>query len=275
MRPQYALPKLLIAVLLAGRVLPALGAEPSLPAATVADGAIVGIVTNSAKVPVAGATVTAVKSNGGGIRATISGSDGVYSFADVPVGSWVITVPCRWDARRRCAGARGDRGQGEQERPRDERPGSAAAGSAGGGSGTRTRRGGREAAKAARPARPGRRSDGADGTRGAAGAGTRPRERHRHPVCQRRGYRLDERHLAREVADLRYEVLHARDPPGRELPAKPQPPERPYDRRLDRGVPLGGISDRAGELRRRLPLEQRESALSLDVRHVRDDHAAQ
>jgi hypothetical protein len=91
-KPRYVLPKLLIAVLLAAWVLPALGAEPSLPAATVADGAIVGIVTNSAKVPVAGATVTAVKSNGGGIRATISNSDGVYSFADVPVGSWVITA---------------------------------------------------------------------------------------------------------------------------------------------------------------------------------------
>jgi hypothetical protein len=88
---ERALPKLLIAVLLTCRVLSALGAEPSLPAATVADGAIVGIVTNSAKIPVAGATITAVKSNGGGIRATISGSDGVYSFADVPPGSWVIT----------------------------------------------------------------------------------------------------------------------------------------------------------------------------------------
>ena len=87
-----ALPRFLIPVLLAGRFLPALGAEPSLPAPRVADGAIVGIVTNSAKVAIAGATVTAVKSNGGGIRATISGSDGVYSFADVPVGSWVITV---------------------------------------------------------------------------------------------------------------------------------------------------------------------------------------
>jgi hypothetical protein len=90
-RLERTLPRLLIAVLLADWMLPALGAEPSLPAAAVADGAIVGIVTNSAKVPVAGATVTAVRSNGGGIRATISGSDGVYSFADVPPGSWVIT----------------------------------------------------------------------------------------------------------------------------------------------------------------------------------------
>ena len=91
MKLEYVPPKVLISVLLAGTVLPALGAEPSLPAATVAHGAIVGIVTNSAKVPVAGATVTAVKSNGGGIRATISGSDGVYSFADLPPGLWSIT----------------------------------------------------------------------------------------------------------------------------------------------------------------------------------------
>ncbi len=91
MRLERAVAKLLISVLLACRLLPAVGAEPSLPTATVADGAIVGIVTNSAKMPVAGATITAVKSNGGGIRATISGSDGVYSFADVPPGSWVIT----------------------------------------------------------------------------------------------------------------------------------------------------------------------------------------
>ena len=52
-------------------------------------------------------------------------------------------------------------------------------------------------------------------------------------------------------------------------------PSRPYDRRLDRRVPLGRIPDRAGELRRGLPLEQREGALPVDVRHVRDHHAAQ
>ncbi len=54
-------------------------------------GAIVGIVTNSAKLPVAHATVTAKRVGGGGIRATISGSDGVYSFNDLPAGLWSIT----------------------------------------------------------------------------------------------------------------------------------------------------------------------------------------
>src|SRR5580704_19077588 len=55
------------------------------------DGTIVGIVTNSAKLPVARATVTAVKVGGGGIRATVSGSDGVYSFPDLPPGAWSLT----------------------------------------------------------------------------------------------------------------------------------------------------------------------------------------
>jgi hypothetical protein len=56
-----------------------------------ASGAIVGIVANSAKLPVPHATVTARKVGGGGIRATISGSDGIYSFSDLPSGRWSIT----------------------------------------------------------------------------------------------------------------------------------------------------------------------------------------
>jgi putative OmpL-like beta-barrel porin-2/carboxypeptidase family protein len=55
------------------------------------DGTIVGIITDSAKLPVAHATVTATKVGGGGIRATVSGSDGVYSFADLPAGAWSVT----------------------------------------------------------------------------------------------------------------------------------------------------------------------------------------
>jgi hypothetical protein len=64
---------------------------PTAWAADNAVGTIVGVVTNSAGVPVAHATVTAIKA-GGGIRATISGGDGVYSFADLPPGSWSITI---------------------------------------------------------------------------------------------------------------------------------------------------------------------------------------
>ena len=66
--------------------------ESSAPAVKVGSGAIVGMVTNSGKVPIAGATVTAARVDGSSIRATISGSDGVYSFADVAPGAWSITV---------------------------------------------------------------------------------------------------------------------------------------------------------------------------------------
>jgi hypothetical protein len=84
---------LLLAVLTTGLALPAAQAEESSPTVVKASaGAIVGIVTNSAKLPVAGATVTATRVDGGGIRATVSSSDGVYSFADLAPGAWSITV---------------------------------------------------------------------------------------------------------------------------------------------------------------------------------------
>ena len=70
-------------------------AEPSAPASgspKTALGAIVGIVTDSSQQPVAHATVTAVRADGGGIRATVSGSDGVYSFGDLSAGSWTLTI---------------------------------------------------------------------------------------------------------------------------------------------------------------------------------------
>ena len=43
------------------------------------------------KAPLGGVTVTAVRT-GGGIHAAISASDGVYSFADLPVGMWSLTA---------------------------------------------------------------------------------------------------------------------------------------------------------------------------------------
>ena len=73
-----------IAILAAVLVLPvARAAQP---------GTIVGVVTNAAKLPVAGVTVTAVRADGEAIRATVSGSDGVYSFADLPPGAWSLTL---------------------------------------------------------------------------------------------------------------------------------------------------------------------------------------
>ena len=65
---------------------------PSAPAVKATQGAIVGLLMNAAKAPVAGATITAVRVDGGGIRATISGSDGMYSFADLAPGTWSLTV---------------------------------------------------------------------------------------------------------------------------------------------------------------------------------------
>ena len=56
-----------------------IGLAAVLPAAARAAelGAIVGRLTTPAGAPVANATVTAVRSDGGAIRATLSGSDGV------------------------------------------------------------------------------------------------------------------------------------------------------------------------------------------------------
>jgi hypothetical protein len=62
------------------------------PAADSSPGTIVGFVTDAAKLPVEHATVTAVRAGDGAIRATLSGSDGVYSFADLPPGKWSVTL---------------------------------------------------------------------------------------------------------------------------------------------------------------------------------------
>jgi hypothetical protein len=93
MNSQKYLKGLLLAVLTTGLALPAAQAqESSAPVVKTSAGAIVGIVRDSAKLPVAGATVTATRVDGGGIRATVSSSDGVYSFADLSPGAWSITV---------------------------------------------------------------------------------------------------------------------------------------------------------------------------------------
>jgi Putative beta-barrel porin-2, OmpL-like. bbp2/Carboxypeptidase regulatory-like domain len=65
--------------------------EPAPAAAAVSFGTIVGLVRDAAKAAIGGATVTAIRA-GGGIRSTISGSDGIYSFADVPPGLWSLNI---------------------------------------------------------------------------------------------------------------------------------------------------------------------------------------
>src|SRR3984957_7952295 len=90
---QRYLKGILVSMLAAGLFLPAVQAEESpAPVIKTSSGAIVGIVTNSGRLPIAGATVTAVRADGGSIRATVSSSDGIYSFADLPPGAWSITV---------------------------------------------------------------------------------------------------------------------------------------------------------------------------------------
>ena len=75
----------LCGLLLALALAQAQASEPSV-------GAIVGLVTSPAGAPIAHATVTALRSDGGAIRATVSGSDGVYSFGDLQPGVWSITA---------------------------------------------------------------------------------------------------------------------------------------------------------------------------------------
>jgi hypothetical protein len=92
MRPKLGLQVFAMSALLASSIPPVAQADvTAAPAVGVAFGTIVGIVTSAENLPVAGATVTATR-EGGGIRATISGSDGVYSFADLPPGSWHLTA---------------------------------------------------------------------------------------------------------------------------------------------------------------------------------------
>src|SRR5215469_3324628 len=73
------------ALIVLAAVLPAVAGAAEL-------GAIVGRLTTSAGAPVANATVTAVRADGGAIRATLSGSDGVYSFGDLAPGAWTVTA---------------------------------------------------------------------------------------------------------------------------------------------------------------------------------------
>jgi hypothetical protein len=93
MKTRKCIQAFFICIAAACGTLPAASAvESTAPVVKASFGAIVGIVTNSAKLAVAGAIVTAVRLDGSGIRATISGSDGVYSFADLAPGAWSVTV---------------------------------------------------------------------------------------------------------------------------------------------------------------------------------------
>ena len=58
-------------------------------------GAVVGVVSDAAGHRVGGATLTATRADAGGVRAAIAGSDGVFSFADLPPGVWSLTVQAK------------------------------------------------------------------------------------------------------------------------------------------------------------------------------------
>src|SRR5271163_4089731 len=92
MKSQYFAKVIFSFTLAAGLAVTAAGADAPATAPKATYGAIVGKVTNSSKLPVEGVTVAAVRADGGAIRATVSGSDGVYSFADLTPGMWTLTL---------------------------------------------------------------------------------------------------------------------------------------------------------------------------------------
>jgi hypothetical protein len=53
-------------------------------------GALTGLIVDAAKTPIGGATITAAQQDGSAVRGTISGSDGVYSFADMVPGTYSV-----------------------------------------------------------------------------------------------------------------------------------------------------------------------------------------
>ena len=85
---------LIVALGLALAPLTVSAADPAVPmeSQTTSLGAIVGVLTDRTKAPVAHATVTATKDNGSSIRATVSAADGTYSFADLTPGKWSLAV---------------------------------------------------------------------------------------------------------------------------------------------------------------------------------------
>jgi hypothetical protein len=54
-------------------------------------GAIAGVVRSSAKVPITGAMVTAVRTDGKGIWTTITGTDGIYAIPNIAPGDYQVT----------------------------------------------------------------------------------------------------------------------------------------------------------------------------------------
>jgi Putative beta-barrel porin-2, OmpL-like. bbp2/Carboxypeptidase regulatory-like domain len=73
--------------------LPIMAMSSEAPAtAAVSIGTVVGLLTDQAGQPMSHATVTLTRADGSSMRAVLSGADGVYAFADVPAGQWLIVA---------------------------------------------------------------------------------------------------------------------------------------------------------------------------------------
>jgi hypothetical protein len=55
-------------------------------------GGLTGIVTDTSKLPVPGATVTVTNNQTGAVRSAVTGSDGLYRVQDLPPGRYTVTI---------------------------------------------------------------------------------------------------------------------------------------------------------------------------------------
>ncbi len=226
--------------------------EPAAPTLKAPPGAIVGIVRNSDKAPVSGATITAVLAGGRAIRATLSGSDGVYSFADLPPGVWSLALQIEGYPEVAVPSLQVVAGKATRHDVVMSIPSAAAAAL--------------NAAPAlpAQPVAPPPAAPVAGAPTAVAATATVPEALQapepgpavdtQTPWAQV-GYVGWMNGTPREKApifdtkfftpEIRFDMNYLQSL---------NHPTGPYDRGLHRGVPLGGIPDRTSELRRRLPL---------------------
>jgi len=92
MKIQSCLRSIVVSASMMSCALPVIADQATAPAVKVSSGTIVGVVKNSAKVAVAGATVIATGVESRSIRATVSSGDGIYSFSDLAPGTYAVTA---------------------------------------------------------------------------------------------------------------------------------------------------------------------------------------
>src|SRR5687767_15247862 len=81
-------------LLVLGFAIPASAQAPAMPQMNMADqrGMVQGTVTNEAKAPVAGATVTATNADTGAQFTATTDAQGTYHFAALPSGNYIIAI---------------------------------------------------------------------------------------------------------------------------------------------------------------------------------------